>query len=77
MFNVQCGAGLVSFCDGDSVFKLTDGVVVAPRAGLYITEDCPQQIKLMIADAVSNGWLKPFATMKESEYLIAKLTHNE
>ena len=46
---------------------------MAPRAGFEISNKCPSQYKFMIIEAINNGWLKPIAYMKESEYTWEKL----
>ena len=46
---------------GDPKFMLTDGMVVCPRAGFEINQGCPKEYKLIIAECINNGWLKPVA----------------
>ena len=53
----------------DPDFIIINGIVMAPRAGFEISNDCPRQYKLMIMEAIKNGWLQPVAYMKESEYV--------
>ena len=53
----------------DPDFTIINGIVMAPRAGFEISNDCPRQYKLMIIEAIKNGWLQPVAYMKESEYV--------
>lgn len=57
----------------DPDFMIDNGIVMAPRAGLEISNDCPKQYKSMIMEAIKNGWLKPIAYMKESEYVWEQL----
>ena len=57
----------------DSDFHIDNGIVMAPRAGFEISNDCPRQYKLMIMEAIKNGWLQPIAYMKESEFVWEKL----
>jgi hypothetical protein len=57
----------------DPDFTIINGIVMAPRAGFEISNDCPRQYKLMIMEAIKNGWLQPIAYMKESEYVWEKL----
>jgi hypothetical protein len=45
----------------DPKFMLIDGLVTCPRAGFEISNTCPGQYKLMIMEAVKNGWLQPVA----------------
>ena len=53
----------------DPDFYIDNGISMAPRAGFEISNKCPSQYKLMITEAINNGWLKPIAYMKESEYV--------
>ena len=57
----------------DPNFIIDDGIIMAPRAGIEISNDCPRQYKLMIIEAKKNGWLQSVAYMKESEFVWEKL----
>ena len=57
----------------DPNFMIDNGIVMSPRAGFEISNDCPRQYKLMIIEAIKNGWLQPIAYMKESEYVWEQL----
>lgn len=57
----------------DPDFHIHNGFLMAPRAGFEINNDCPRQYKLMIVEAIKNGWLQPIAYIKESEYVWEKL----
>ena len=57
----------------DPDFMIDNGIVMAPRAGFEISNDCPRHYKLMIIEATKNGWLQPVAYMKESEHTWEKL----
>jgi hypothetical protein len=46
---------------GDPKFMIQDGKVVCPRAGFEINQQCPREYKLIIAECINNGWLKPVA----------------
>ena len=46
---------------GDSKFMLNDKFVTCPRAGFEINEKCPREYKLIIAECINNGWIKPVA----------------
>ena len=45
----------------DPNFMIQDRLTVTPRAGFEISNTCPRQYKLMIMEAVKNGWLQPVA----------------
>lgn len=51
----------------DFGFKMTDGIVVAQRAGFEIDEQCPNEYKLIIVECMNRGWLKPIATIRDYE----------
>lgn len=57
----------------DPDFIIDNGIIMAPRAGFEISNDCPRQYKLMITEAIKNGWLKPVAYIKQSEFTWEKL----
>jgi hypothetical protein len=52
---------------GEPKFLIQDGLVMAPRAGFEISDKCPREYKLIINECLGNGWLKPVATIKDSE----------
>ena len=59
---------------GDPQFNIVDKLVTTPRAGIFISEDCPKQYGEIIAFAVSKGWLKPIAHVHERELLFMGLS---
>ena len=52
---------------GDSKFMLNDGIVVCPRAGFEISENCPAEYKSIFVTAINAGWLKPVAHVYSKE----------
>jgi hypothetical protein len=58
---------------GDPDFTMTDGIKLVPRAGFEISKHCPSEYKLILAECMNNGWLKPVSYMKESEFVWEKL----
>jgi hypothetical protein len=58
----------------DPNFFIQDGFVRAPRAGFHILPECPREYKLIIAECINNGWLKPVANTTERELLFMGLT---
>ena len=52
---------------GEPKFLIGDGLVIAPRAGFEISNGCPREYRLIINECLANGWLKPVATIKDSE----------
>ena len=59
---------------GDPRFNIVDQFVTAPRAGIFISEDCPRQYGEMIEFAVGNGWIQPVAHVHERELLFMGLS---
>lgn len=58
---------------GDPDFTLVDGPVLYMRAGFEINQQCPREYKLIIAQCISNGWLKPVAFMRDDELMWDRL----
>ena len=58
---------------GDPDFTMTDGIKLVPRAGFEISKHCPREYKLILIECINNGWLKPVAHVKESDYVWEKL----
>lgn len=52
---------------GDANFMLHDGVTICPRAGFEINQQCPREYRLIIAECINNGWLKPVAHVHGKE----------
>ena len=53
---------------------LYDEIVSAPRAGFEINSECPREYKLIIAECINRGWLKPVANLTQQEYFMEKLS---
>lgn len=66
-------SSIVTIREGDPLFRITDGMVTAPRAGLHILPECPQQYRAIIQECTSNGWLKSVAYMYDYEQTYATL----
>ena len=58
----------------DPNFMIQDRLTVTPRAGFEISNTCPRQYKLMIMEAVKNGWIQPVANLTERELIFMGLT---
>ena len=46
---------------GEPNFMLTDGVLICPRAGFEISNNCPAEYKSIFITAINAGWIKPVA----------------
>jgi hypothetical protein len=52
---------------GDENFFMTDGIQMVPRAGMEISQRCPDNYKSLIQECLEHGWLVPVAYVKEKE----------
>lgn len=50
-----------------------DGISLIPRAHFEISDNCPQKYMMMIETCLNNGWLKPVANMRDTEYTMELL----
>lgn len=60
----------------DPRFHITDGLAVAPRAGFEISQGCPREYRLVLADCIDKGCIKPVAYMTERELLFSGLSND-
>jgi hypothetical protein len=60
----------------DPRFHIHDKFTVTPRAGFEISQQCPREYRLIIAECISNGWLKPVAHVTERELLFMGLAND-
>jgi hypothetical protein len=58
----------------DQDFMLEDCFLSAPRAGFHILPECPREYKLIIAECIDKGWLKPVATVYDNELMWDRLS---
>lgn len=59
---------------GDKNFTFSpNGVTIVPRASFEISPNCPSNYAHVIATAYQNGWLKPVANMRDTEYTMELL----
>jgi hypothetical protein len=63
-----------SIKQGDRHFMIEDGLMMAQRAGIEISDDCPSAWKEVIVKAYNNGYVKPFANITEREMLFLGMT---
>jgi len=59
---------------GDGDFLISDGIKLAPRAYIEISDVCPANLKLSIHRAMADGYLKVVACVKEKDYVWEKLS---
>lgn len=58
---------------GDKNFYIQDSLVISPRAGFEISQQCPKEYRAIIAQCIDTGWLKPVAHVTERELLFMGL----
>ena len=51
-----------------------DKFVTAPRAGFEISDRCPREYRMIIAECIKNSWIKPVAHVHERELLFMGLS---
>ena len=59
---------------GDDDFIITDGLMMAPRAGFEISNECPYNHLQILQTCIDRGWIKPIAYQPVHEEFIEKLT---
>jgi hypothetical protein len=50
-----------------------DGIKIVPRAGFEISEKCPPEYQKILYECWGNGWIKPVAHMRDTEYTMELL----
>lgn len=60
---------------GDEHFTITNGLVVASRASIEISQRCPSNYASLIAECLNHGWIKPVAHVTDEEYMVMQLSN--
>lgn len=68
------GNSCKSLRQSDKGFFINNGAVVTGRASMEISKNCPDKYKAIISYCVSQGWLRPVATLTERELIFLGLT---
>lgn len=55
-------------------FTIVNGMVVAPRASIEISKNCPDSYISIVMACIDNGWIRPVAYVTEEEYMIMQLS---
>jgi hypothetical protein len=58
--------------DPDFTFS-PDGIKLVPRASFEISEKCPSGYQKILYECWGNGWIKPVAHMRDTEYTMELL----
>ena len=59
----------------DPDFMLHYDMMVSPRAGIEISQRCPENYRSLIQECVDHGWLRPIATVYDYEITFDKLAN--
>lgn len=59
---------------GDPNWVITDGLMIAPRAGFEICGSMPYEYKLIITECINQQWLRPIAHQYVHEEFMEELT---
>ena len=59
---------------GDPDFKIVDGFALVPRAMLHVLPECPLQVRTMVEHAMTKGYIKCIANVKDYELMIDRLS---
>jgi hypothetical protein len=69
MIKITQGRSHKTLRQSDTDFTFSpDGIRLVPRASFEISENCPAQYQKFLYECWANGWIKPVAHMKDSEY---------
>ena len=50
-----------------------DRLTLVPRASFEVSPQCPREYRLIISECINNGWLRPVAHMRDTEYTMELL----
>ena len=74
MIKITTGRPHKTLRSTDADFKFSpDGLTIVPRASFEVSKECPREYKLIIAECIGRGWLKPVAHMRDTEYTMELL----
>lgn len=60
----------------DPNFILDDGIILSPRAGFEITQQCPKEYKMILQECMRYGWITPVANVYDHELTWDSLRKN-
>lgn len=59
---------------GDDGFYFSpDDITLVARAGFEISQTCPREYRMIIAECINNGWIKPVAYQPVHEHFMEEL----
>lgn len=57
----------------DPAFHIVDSFTITNRAGVIISEKCPEEYKKIIMDCIGWGYIQPVAYIREDELMWIQL----
>lgn len=64
-----------TYSQADPGFNFSpDNIMLVPRASFQLSDKCPREYKLIIAECIGRGWLKAVAHQPVQEYFMEELT---
>ena len=69
------GTGIKELTGDDPLFTITGQFTITNRAGLKISNRCPENYRSLIAECVQHGWIKPVAYVTDEEYMVMQLSN--
>ena len=74
MIKISLGRSHKTLRAKDADFSFSpDGLTLVPRASFEVSKECPREYRLIIAECISNSWLRPIAHMRDTEYTMELL----
>lgn len=70
----QSSSTTVTLHPDDNKFWIRDRFTVTGRASIELSKNCPREYKMIIAECINRGWIKPVANMSERELLFLVLS---
>jgi len=66
-------SNIVEVTAGNPLFVLTDGIAIAHRASIRVSEDCPAHCRDILHSWYEAGWITPVANMYDFEMTFTTL----
>jgi hypothetical protein len=57
----------------DPAFHIRDSTTITARAGLKISQRCPENERMWLENAIGYGWIQPVAYVREDELMWIQL----
>jgi hypothetical protein len=68
------GHSVKTLSPGDTDFTFSpDGITLVSRAAIEISQRCPDNYASLLAECINQGWIKPVAYMRDTEYTMELL----